>query len=87
MIIENWRDLPRRWSMRLGLAGSLIASYLIASPDAAITAWNLLPPELRGAIPQKYMPLIGTALFGLSLLAQLFKQKKLIKGAPDNAAS
>lgn len=86
-LVDNWRTWHRRWSVWLGAIGSCVVSFLICWPDAAITAWNLLPPDLRASIPPQYTPMIGVAIFMVSMLAQLFKQKKLQMKSGDDANS
>lgn len=63
------------WSVRLGIIGTAITSLLIAFPDAALYAWNILPADLKAFIPEKYTPLIGVAIFIASIVARLIKQK------------
>ena len=84
-LVDNWRTWHKRWSVWLGTLGTAIVSLLVAWPDAAIKAWAILPAELRAAIPSKYMPLIGVAVFVVSMLAQLVQQKKLQKPGGDDA--
>lgn len=75
--IKDWRNWWRFWSIRLGAIGATLTTYLIASPDAALYAWSILPQELKDAIPPQYTPLIGVAIFVLSMLARVIKQTKL----------
>lgn len=77
MLIDNWRQSWRFLSIQLGVIGTTIASVLIAFPDAALHAWALLPADLKALMPPQYTPLIGVAIFVISMLARLFKQRKL----------
>jgi len=83
-LVENWRTWHKRWSVWLGAFGSTVTSLFLLWPDAAQTAWNMLPPDLRSAIPPKYTPLIGVGIFVLSMLAQLIKQQKLQAAGDKN---
>ena len=86
-LVDNWRTWHRRWSIWLGTIGSTLTGWFLIWPDAALSAWNSLPPELRSAIPSNYVPKIGVAIFVLSMLAQLVKQQKLQIQANKNANS
>lgn len=83
--IEDWRDFWRFWSVRLGVIGSALTGFLIAFPDQALQAWLLLPADLKAYLPERYMPLVGVAIFVLSLIARVIKQSKLQpnQGAED----
>ena len=76
-LIEDWRNFWRFWSVRLGIVGSAITGVLIAFPDVALSAWAMLPADLKAAIPERYMPLIGVVIFVASLVARAIKQTKL----------
>ena len=76
-LIEDWRNFWRFWSVRLGVIGSALTAFLIAFPDHALQAWALLPSDLKAFLPERYMPLVGVAIFVLSLIARVIKQSKL----------
>ncbi len=76
-LIEDWRNFWRFWSVRLGIIGSAITGVLIAFPDVALSAWAMMPADLKSAIPERYMPLIGVVIFVASLVARAIKQTKL----------
>jgi len=76
-LADNWRTWHKRWSVRLNLLGSALISVLVASPDAAMAAWRMMPDELRIAIPSQYMPLLAVGLLVLSALSQLIRQERL----------
>lgn len=84
-LIEDWRNFWRFWSVRLGVIGSALTGWLVAFPDQALQAWALLPADLKAYLPERYMPLVGVAIFVLSLIARAIKQTKLEpKGAEDD---
>lgn len=84
-LIEDWRNFWRFWSVRLGIVGSAITGVLIAFPDVALSAWAMMPADLKSAIPERYMPLIGVIIFVASLIARAIKQTKLEpKEGPNN---
>ena len=76
-LIEDWRNFWRFWSVRLGIVGSAITGVLIAFPDVALSAWAMMPADLKAYLPERYMPLFGVAVFVLSLIARAIKQSKL----------
>ena len=76
-LIEDWHNFWRFWSVRLGVIGSAITAVLIAFPDVALSAWAMMPADLKSAIPERYMPLIGVVIFVASLIARAIKQTKL----------
>ena len=83
-LIEDWRKCWRFWSVRLGVIGSAITAVLIAFPDVALSAWAMLPADLKAAIPERYMPLIGVGIFVASLIARVIKQTKLEPKGVEN---
>jgi hypothetical protein len=76
-LIDDVKNWWRFWSIRLGAVGTAVTTVLIASPDAALFAWGLLPLDLRAAIPAQYVPLIGVGIFLGSMIARLVKQESL----------
>ena len=76
-LVEDWRNFWRFWSVRLGIVGSAITGVFIAFPDVALSAWAMMPADLKAAIPERYMPLIGVVIFVASLVARAIKQTKL----------
>ncbi len=78
-LVDDAKVWWKLWSIRLGALGTALTGLLIASPDAVLFAWNLLPLDLRAAIPAQYVPLIGVFIFVMSMVARLVKQDKLTK--------
>ena len=76
-LIPNWQKWWRMWSMRLGALGTLVTGYVVAVPDAALTAWNALPQELKNVMPPNWLPMVGVGIFVSSLFARLIHQPKL----------
>jgi len=69
-LIDDARYWWRMWSLRLAAIGSIIISYVLASPDILLRTMNDLPPDLRGYFP----PVAGFMLFGLVTTVRLYKQ-------------
>lgn len=83
-LIEDWRNFWRFWSVRLGVIGSALTGWLVAFPDQALQVWALLPADLKAYLPEQYMPLVGVAIFVLSLIARAIKQTKLEPKGGEN---
>lgn len=83
-LIFNWKQFWKFWSVQLGILGSAIAGVFISFPDVALSTWEAMPDEIKLLIPQQYMPLIGVAVFVLSLLSRLVKQNNLDVKETDN---
>lgn len=75
--VAHWRLIFRQWSFWLGVIGAAVTSALLALPELALQAWALMPPDLKSAIPERYMPFIGVGIFVLGLVAKFIKQAKL----------
>lgn len=76
-LIQGWKKWHKFWSTRIGLAGTAVTTFLIANPDIANILWQNLPAEIKASIPPQYMPLIGVAIFVVSLVAKFVAQPKL----------
>ena len=76
-LVDGWRKWYKFWSTRLGIIGTAIASVLIASPNLALDLWSNLPAEFKALIPPNYMPMIGVALFIVSMISKFIVQEKL----------
>lgn len=86
-LVDDAKVWWKLWSLRLGALGTAVTTILIASPDAMLFAWNLLPLDLRASIPPQYVPLIGVFIFVMSMAARLVKQEKLTKEPKHDAGN
>lgn len=79
-LIEDWaRKWWRLWSVRLNALGLAILGWVQFDPVGALAVWNMLPPDVRGVLPQNFVTIAGMTLFGLSMLARVVAQPKLEK--------
>lgn len=76
-LIDNWKEAWKFWSVQLGVLGTVVTSVLLASPDAAMVAWNTFPEEFKQFIPPHWMPFIGVGIFACSMGARVIAQQKL----------
>ena len=77
MIVSNWREVLRHWSLWLGGAGSAFAGWFITAPESAIAAWAMLPADLKAHLPPNIVGMFGVTLFVLALVAKFINQRRL----------
>lgn len=65
-LVEGWQDL---WRMA--------STWASGTGIAILTIWNMMPSSVRNVVPDWLMLLIGGVLWGLVLLARIWKQPKL----------
>lgn len=81
--VQHARLLWKTWSVWLGAAGVTIGTALSQFPDAALSAWNMLPPDLKSFIPPHILSYVSPALMGLAVAAQYIRQPKLKSRADE----
>lgn len=74
-LVDNVRDFWRWWSLRFNALGLVILSWVSFDPVGALYVWNLMPVHVRAFLPANFLTFVGLALFGLSMLARVVKQK------------
>ena len=80
LIVSNWREVLRHWSLWLGGLGSGFVGWFITAPESAIAAWAMLPADLKAHLPPQMVGYFGFALFLMALLAKFVNQQKLREG-------
>lgn len=76
-IVSDWKLLWRTWSMRINALGLAIMGWVTVDPTAVLMVWNMLPVDIRDALPTQLLGAVGISLFGLSMIAKLVRQPKL----------
>jgi hypothetical protein len=76
-LIPDWRLAWKFWSVQLAALGTIVTGILISFPDAALAAWALLPADMKAFLPKEKMPIVGVAIFALSIVARMVNQAKL----------
>ena len=76
-LIPEWRVAWKFWSVQLAALGTLVTGVLISFPDAALAAWALLPADMKAFLPKEKMPIVGVAIFALSIVARMTNQRKV----------
>lgn len=69
--------LFRTWSVWLASLGSALSAWVQSFPDAAMRAWQQLPPEVKAIIPQNYLGMIGAFMVAMAVIAQFVRQNSL----------
>lgn len=77
--VEHARLLFKTWSVWLTSLGSAISAWVQSFPDAALNAWNILPPDIKSFLPQQYLGYIGAFMVAMGVIAQFVRQRKLLE--------
>ncbi len=80
-LVPDWRQVWRYWSARATAAALSFLTFIQAFPDAAQQAWQAIPADLRGRVPERTALAVVTVLAAVSLLSRFVKQK-----GPSDAA-
>jgi hypothetical protein len=75
-LIPYWQSAWRLWSVRFAAFGTLLYAYFLAFPDAAVTAWQMLPEDIKSFVPIEWQRYVTLIVFLLTLLARLIQQNK-----------
>ena len=76
-LVCNVREVWKHWSLRLGAIGTAFVTWFISSPETAITAWAMLPDDLKGFMPPQIVGYFGSTMLFLALASKFIKQRKL----------
>lgn len=89
-LIPEWRKGWRFWSTRLTSLGLVLLSFIEVFPNVAISAWTVLPLDIRSEIPSDYVRWTGYIIILFGIIARFIRQEKLHntdplgnKGNPD----
>lgn len=75
--VAHARLLFKAWSVWLTGIGTVLGVYLASAPDAIITTWNMLPPDLKAMLPVNIAQYISYFLIALGILSKFVRQPKL----------
>lgn len=75
-VVPNWREVKKRWSVRLGVIGTLITGFAIGAPDIALQVWVAMPMDLKAALPPDFVKWFGLALLIAGQAAAFIRQRK-----------
>lgn len=85
--VSHARLLFKAWSVWLASIGSMLSAWVQSFPQAAIDAWNVLPPDIKSYLPQNYLGLIGAFMVAMGVIAQFIRQKKITEEANRDRAN
>lgn len=74
MLIPNWRQAGRWWSVRVSALGSILYAAMILIPDQLLDLWNMMPGEIRELVPSRTW--VSLILFVLVIVARLVPQRE-----------
>ena len=80
MLIPNWRQAWRLWSVRVPAIGALLLTAMLAAPDVMIQLWQALPPELVAMLPANAMLIVPIGLQLAAAIARIVRQRELDDG-------
>jgi hypothetical protein len=72
-LIEDCRSEWRKFSTWITAVAIAVFGALLASPELAMSAWQMLPDDLRSSVP--YQDKIALGLFVAIFLAKFVRQK------------
>lgn len=75
--VAHAKLLFKAWSVWLGAISAAVTGYMMQFPNAALDAWNSLPPDLKSFIPPSLLGYISPTLMVMAVLAQYVRQNKL----------
>lgn len=65
------------WSVQLNALGAILMAFFTAWPDSILYLWTAMPAEVKQLIPQQFVTVLACAIFALSSISRVLKQKKL----------
>jgi len=74
-LVDDWCFYWHWWSVRFNAVGIAILGFVSFDPVGALSIWNMMPPHVKAVLPPNFLTFAGLALFALSMLARVVKQK------------
>lgn len=72
------RQLFRSWSVWLGSVGATLSALMQAFPDATLSAWKILPEDIKSLIPENSFGILAAFMIAMAVISQFIRQKKLL---------
>jgi len=77
--VAHAKLLFKAWSVWLGTAGAVLSASAALLPDSFLSAWNVLPPDIKAILPQNLQSVIGSTLMAAAVISQFIRQHKLLE--------
>jgi len=77
--VAHARLLFKAWSVWLASVGSAISAWVQSFPDAAMKAWDSLPPDIKSFLPPHYLGFIASFMVAMAVISQFIRQPKLLE--------
>ena len=76
-LISNWRDAWRMTSVNLPAIGLSLLTIIEAAPDAFLSAYLVLPADIRALIDPEHVRYAGYAIIAIGAISRIVRQPKL----------
>jgi len=76
-LVDDAKDWPKWWSVRLSIVGGVLLTFLEAFPHAVATVVSTLPTEVTSTVPDGLFKVIGILCVLASPVARVIKQSRL----------
>lgn len=77
MLIDGWRDAFKLWSVRVQAFGLALLALIEAFPEALVSTWAMLPPDMRTQVPEDLVRWFAFGVLAAGILTRLLKQRRL----------
>lgn len=77
--VAHAKLLFKAWSVWLGTAGAALSASAALLPDSFLSAWNVLPPDIKAILPHNLQSVIGSTLMAAAVISQFIRQHKLLE--------
>lgn len=78
-LVPEARQAWRWWSLRFNAIGLAILGWVQFDPVGALAVWNMMPANVRAALPPHLLTFVAFTFFALAMLARVVKQPSLEK--------
>lgn len=75
--VSSSRLLFKSWSVWLGSVGATLSALIQAFPDATLSAWKILPDDIKALIPENIFGILAAFMIAMAVISQFIRQKGL----------
>lgn len=84
ILIDNWRDGWRLWSVRCQALGLALLGLIEMFPDIVYRAWAALPPAMQSHVHEDVVRWVAYATLIAAIVARFIRQRKLHERRESN---